>query len=90
VWILAHNSHPVRRNLTRRGMGIDPICPICNQYDEDGGHLFLKCKLASSVWRELKMQQECEQLQSLGSPRVVITKIMQEKEEKRCLMLITL
>lgn len=39
-WRFAHNSHPLRRNLVRRGMKIDTLCPVCGRLDEDGGHLF--------------------------------------------------
>jgi hypothetical protein len=34
IWRLAHNSHPLRRSLVRRGMKIDTICPVCNHFDE--------------------------------------------------------
>lgn len=49
IWRLAHNSHLLRRNLARRGMQIDTKCLVCDRLDEDGGHLFLKCKLAKQV-----------------------------------------
>jgi hypothetical protein len=57
LWRFAHNIHPPRRNLARRGMKLDTKCPVCNQLDEDEGHLFLKCKLAKQVcqeWDKLK------------------------------------
>jgi len=56
----AHNSHPPRRNLARRGMKLHTKCPVCQRLDGDGGHLFLKCKLARHVWRELKLEREWE------------------------------
>jgi hypothetical protein len=71
-------------------MKIDTICPVCNCFDEDGGHLFLKCKLAKNIWRELKLEQECDRLHDLGSARDVVDQILQEKEEKRRLMFIML
>jgi hypothetical protein len=46
VWRLVHNSLAVRRNLARRGMKEEIICPMCNRLDEDCTHLFLKCKLS--------------------------------------------
>lgn len=90
IWRLAHNSRPLRRNLVRRGMKIDTKCPVCNRLDEDGGHLFLKCKLAKNVWRELQLDHECDKLKDLASARDVVDQILQEKEEKRNLIFITL
>ncbi|WVZ72794.1 hypothetical protein U9M48_021201, partial [Paspalum notatum var. saurae] len=40
IWRLAHNSLPVRRNLARRGVKTDTICPVCHRLDEDCGHIF--------------------------------------------------
>ena len=44
LWRIAHNSMPHRLNLMRRGMKLDPICPMCNRVNEDGAHLFLNVK----------------------------------------------
>jgi hypothetical protein len=86
IWRLAHNSHPLRENLVRRGMKIDTICPVCNRFDEDGGHLFLKCKLAKNIWRELKLDREWEKYKEFGCAREVVHQMLLENEEKRCLM----
>ena len=43
-------------------MEIDPICPVCNRTDEDGAHLFLKCKVAKTSWREMQMNDIREKL----------------------------
>jgi hypothetical protein len=51
LWRIAHNSLPVRLNLQRRGIDIDPICPSCNRLNEDGCHLFFRCKKAKVLWR---------------------------------------
>jgi hypothetical protein len=69
-------------------MKIDPVCPVCNRLDEDGGHLFLKCKLAKSVWRMLKLSQEWEAMRHQENARGLITQVMQQKEEKRRLIFI--
>jgi hypothetical protein len=39
-------------------MELDTKCVMCNRLDEDGGHLFLKCKLVKKVWRELNLEDE--------------------------------
>ena len=31
-------------------------CSMCNKLDEDGGHLFLKCKLVKPIWRHLVLE----------------------------------
>ena len=44
-WRFTHNSLPLRKNISRRGMEIDTRCPVCWRLDEDGEeHCFLKCK----------------------------------------------
>jgi hypothetical protein len=47
MWRVCHNSHALRMNLKRRGMDLDTRCVLCNGLDEDGAHLFLKCKYMS-------------------------------------------
>ena len=37
-------------------MKIDTICCLRRRLDEDGGHLFLKCKEVKRVWRELNLE----------------------------------
>lgn len=56
LWRMAHNSLALRVNLRRRGMELDTKCVMCNRLDEDGGHLFLKCKLVKQLWRELNLE----------------------------------
>jgi hypothetical protein len=51
IWRFSYNSHPLRCSLVRRGLKIDTVCPICGREDEDGAHLFFKCKLARNVLR---------------------------------------
>ena len=36
---------------------MDTKCVLCNRLDEDGAHLFFKCKGAVKVWRALGMEQ---------------------------------
>ena len=67
LWRLTHNSHPLRCNLARRGMKIDTIFPICRK-DEDGGHLFFKCKYAKTVWRDICLEHERGHLSPFAFP----------------------
>jgi hypothetical protein len=56
IWRLAHNSLPVGRNVARRGIELDTLCPVCKRLDEDCGHLFFKCKYAKQCWRLMDME----------------------------------
>jgi hypothetical protein len=35
LWRLAHNNLAVKRNLARRGVDSETICPMCYRLDED-------------------------------------------------------
>lgn len=58
LWRFAHNSHPLKMNLMRRRIKLNTICPVCCRVDEDGGHLFFKCKTVKQVWRFLNLEEE--------------------------------
>jgi len=49
MWRFSHNSLALRVNLKRRGMKLDTRCVLCRRYDEDGGHLFFKCKYVKGL-----------------------------------------
>lgn len=57
IWRFTHNSHPLRRNFARRGMKLDTVCPVCGRQEEDGAHLFFKCKTAKPVWQLMLMER---------------------------------
>jgi hypothetical protein len=56
LWRIAHNSLPVNWNIQRRGMDVDPVCPVCKRLNEDGGHLFFRCKEVKRLWNELELK----------------------------------
>lgn len=61
LWRLAHNSLALRLNLKRRGNRVDDDrCFMCARQGEDGGHLFLKCKLVRALWRSAGMRLRLE------------------------------
>ena len=35
---------------------LDTQCVMCIRVDEDGGHLFCKCKFVKHIWRELNLE----------------------------------
>ena len=51
MWRLAHNSHPLLRNVEHIGVELDTSCVVCHRLPEDGGHLFLRCKKVKKMWR---------------------------------------
>lgn len=75
VWRLAHNSLPVKRNLARRGVKLDTICPVYSRLDEDCRHIFFKCKFAKMCWHLLNMEDIRSELASCQSGLEVINKI---------------
>jgi hypothetical protein len=56
LWRLAHGNLPWKLNYARRGMDIDTKCLMCTRLNEDGGHIFLHCKMVRTVWRMLDLE----------------------------------
>jgi hypothetical protein len=46
---VSHNSLPLRMNIKRRRMECDTKCVCCQRLDEDGAHLFLRCKEVKKI-----------------------------------------
>ena len=53
MWRLAHNSLPVRKNVSRRGVELDTKCPVCQRLDEDCGHFSLSVNMLNGVGVDL-------------------------------------
>jgi hypothetical protein len=66
----------LERNLRRRRMKIDAKCGICGRLDEDGGHLFLKCKEVKHIWCELNLEMVWSDLLLAESARAMMEKIL--------------
>uniref|UniRef100_A0A453RJT8 Reverse transcriptase zinc-binding domain-containing protein n=1 Tax=Aegilops tauschii subsp. strangulata TaxID=200361 RepID=A0A453RJT8_AEGTS len=63
AWRLKHESLVLRTNVARKGIPIaDTKCMFCGKADEDGAHLFIKCKEVKEVWRDLAMEKERHEL----------------------------
>jgi hypothetical protein len=65
-------------NLKRRGMDM-----VCGRINEDGAHLFFKCKTIERVWNILGMEAERLLLAEKNSARDVIEAILALREEPR-------
>ena len=50
LWQLCHNALPSRGTLLRRGLQLDPLCPMCSMDIEDSDHIFMHCPMAQKVW----------------------------------------
>ena len=57
-------------------MKIDAKCGICERLDEDGGHLFLKCKEVKRIWCELNLEMVRSDLLLAESARAMMEKIL--------------
>lgn len=77
IWRMVHNSLPLRSNNSRRNIELDTRCPLCHRFDEDGGHLFIKCKYSKSCWGELLMEDIRLTLEQCISPKEIMLKIWQ-------------
>jgi hypothetical protein len=75
MWRMVHNSLPVRANLSRRGVNLYTICPMCQRYDEDCGHLFFECKRVRACWRDMNLEQVRAELELCYSGQETTTKI---------------
>jgi hypothetical protein len=71
-------------------MVLDTRCVICGRFDEDGAHLFFKCKTTQKVWDHLALGQERTLLVSKTSAREVVEAILAMKEEQKTMCCIAL
>ncbi|KAF7072243.1 hypothetical protein CFC21_077393 [Triticum aestivum] len=62
--LLAHESLANRMKIQRLGVELDTACPVCHRLNEDGGHIFLKCKKV----------KECRSRLALGGLREILVK----------------
>jgi len=75
MWRLAHNSLPVRKNVSRRGVELDTKCPVYQRLDEDCGHLFFKCKYVKRCWSGFGMDDIRTDLAGCQSGKETLAKI---------------
>ncbi|WVZ72039.1 LOW QUALITY PROTEIN: hypothetical protein U9M48_020558 [Paspalum notatum var. saurae] len=75
MWQLVRNSLQVKRNIARRGVKLETLCPMCQRFDEDSGHLFFKCKGVRRCWLLLNLEEARMELISLNSGLDMIEKI---------------
>lgn len=88
VWRVQHESLALRTNLIRRGMKLDDVkCLFCGRADEDGGHLFVKCKAVKVIWRGLDLEESRQKLEKIGSAHEMLDQIWSLDERRRVMIL---
>lgn len=50
LWQICHKGLSVRGELIKRGMSMDPCCPLCQNDIETLEHLFFDCPSTASLW----------------------------------------
>jgi hypothetical protein len=82
IWHLTHNSLPLRVNMARRGIKCDTLCACCKRLDEDGSHVFLKCKDSKEAWRGIGSGEMCDRISTYEHAYEVIQEILAALEYK--------
>ena len=49
-WRLCMNAILTMLNLSKRGVPVDPLCPLCSKEAKFVEHAILKCEIAKKVW----------------------------------------
>jgi hypothetical protein len=86
VWRLAHNSLPLMTNINRRGMDCDTLCVCCKRLDEDGAHLFLKCKDMKELWKKIGLQEMRDRMCTFENAQGVVQEILSVNDEQKVLI----
>jgi hypothetical protein len=63
---------------------------MCNRCDEDGGHLFLKCKKVKQVWCSLLLEDIRILLVQASNAKVMMQMILESPKDKKLLRFILL
>uniref|UniRef100_A0ACD5Z6F3 Uncharacterized protein n=1 Tax=Avena sativa TaxID=4498 RepID=A0ACD5Z6F3_AVESA len=69
--------------INRRGMECDTRCFCCKRLDEDGAHLFLKCKEMKQLWNEAGLQEMRERMSTFDIAQDVVEEILTLCDEKK-------
>ncbi|XP_057452977.1 uncharacterized protein LOC130744833 [Lotus japonicus] len=72
AWRAVRNFLPMRGELVKRGMQLDPCCPFCETEVETCGHLFLKCPAVERVWFASDLAIRTESFSSVHALMVAV------------------
>jgi hypothetical protein len=90
LWRLTHNSLPTKLNIKCKRVELDTRCPMCCRLDEDGGHIFFRCKAVKQVWRALECQDLRLSLCECSNANQVTEHILSLPKERRLTTIILL
>ena len=71
-------------------MELDTKCVMCHRMDEDGAHLFMKCKNVKKLWREVGLEETRVRLAQTESAEEFIRKVLELDKKQRmrvCILL---
>ena len=57
VWMCLHNSIGVKECLTKRGVQVDPSCPLCLSQTESIFHALRDCRIVKNFWAQLEAKE---------------------------------
>lgn len=83
LWRLAYNSLPHRWSIQRRGVDLDPLCPVCQRLNKDGAHPFLHCKDVRAVWQRMELEHVRQELAQLTMSREVVQAILTQTKNAK-------
>lgn len=52
-------------------MKVDTRCVVCQRFDEDGGHLFFKCKEVRDAWNMLDLDVHRSKMAAMGVKYII-------------------
>ncbi|XP_058739812.1 uncharacterized protein LOC131611980 [Vicia villosa] len=76
LWRLCHNILPLRTNLLKKGIHIDPSCPFCDRSPETLDHLFCHCDVTKMIWFSSPLGLR---LDPTADPLMVLTKGLSDR-----------
>jgi hypothetical protein len=84
TWRMKHESLALLTNMARRGLNPESTkCYFCGQADEDGAHLFIKCKVVKKEWRDLAPEKERLELEQINSVHSMMDYLWELDVKKR-------
>jgi len=64
-------------------MSLDTACCMCGRFDEDGAHLFFKCKHVRQVWTHLQLDQTRVNLAQVLSARELVEAVLNMHQDEQ-------
>ena len=79
LWRICRNCLPTRMRLITKGVQCPPTCAICDNYEEDGKHLFFACSKSVGCWQRLGFWFSIQQVwSSTASCADIIFSLLQQ------------